>query len=152
MKNQMEYEPTKINATCAIIKEAAQQIIQIHGSHYLNPEPILRIHTHIGLLYDNFKEEIINNPNRPITDEEANYIYDCFIAFFNNNEIAMLGVLWKNFSNIKATLIPALEFVRENDEKKWITAVIGRRIFEIIRHQWLKEEDGYKRTSNREYK
>ena len=130
----------KINGVCTIIKEAALSIIQVHGSHYLNPEMILRINTHIGLIHDNFKEEILNNPERPITDEEANYIYDCFVAFFNNGKQGMFGVLGKNFQNIKNTLIPALEFLRKNDNNHWFTAVIGRRIFEIIKYQWIKEQ------------
>lgn len=131
-----------------VLKEALLNIIQVHGPHYLNPEPLLQTNTHIGLFDVDVKEKILKNePMESITDNDACYVYDSFVSFLKNNSVSRFGLLGTLFLNVKRTILPTLELLREEDTDRHFVPVVGRRIFDVIAHQWMLEDEDlqYKR-------
>lgn len=123
-----------------IIKEALLSIIQVNGSHYLNPEPLIRLNTHIGMYNMEVKKNILNGKEGQVTDANACYVYDSFISFLNNSKQCQFGNLSKLYALVKNSILPTMKLLREQDTNNYYIPVIGRRILDIIKHQWLKEE------------
>lgn len=130
------------NGVKVVLKESLLNIIQVHGSHYLNPEPLLQTNTHIGLYDVDVKEKVLKNePMEPMMDNEACYVYDSFVSFLKNNSASRFGLLGTLFLNVKKTILPTLELLREEDKDRHFVPVVGRRIFDVIAHQWMLENE-----------
>lgn len=137
------------NGVRVVVKEALLGIIKVHGTHYLNPEPLLQTNTYIGLYDIGVKERYIKNePKEPVTYNEACYVYDSFVSFLKNNKASRFGALGQLFLDVKRTLLPTLELLRQEDLDTYYVPVIGRRIIEIVVNQWRTEAEdlAYKNT------
>ena len=86
------------------------------------------------------KKNILNGKEEQVTDANACYVYDSLISFLNNSKQCQFGNLSKLYALVKNSILPTMKLLREQDTNNYYIPVIGRRILDIIKHQWLKEE------------